>query len=312
MNDTTLQLGDITLTGFEIPERVPFGGKQSLMVHPLVGGARVVDAMGAEPRPIRWSGIIFSTPDTVANARAQQIDLMRSAGQAIVLSWFTNSYLVTIKEFLPDWERFYQIPYEIECEVIQNLTQPNPTAQPDANQLVPSDLNGALTEGTETLDMDVPSTLPSPVSTYAGVSTPVSTDITWGGSDDDGGLDLTPTAGALTLARDAVDALPAKTAVAPDDLADTVSEISDAIAVIQGQAADGDRALDEGTPQGDVVGGVVPGEGGVVSAAAFTDYQITAEQVSGLFNVGNSLQRMNQNLQLANGGEPLSPISWLF
>jgi hypothetical protein len=54
--NTTLTLGDFTFARYEIPERIPFGGDQQLNVHKLVGGVRVIDALGADPMPIEWSG----------------------------------------------------------------------------------------------------------------------------------------------------------------------------------------------------------------------------------------------------------------
>ena len=47
---------------------------------------------------------------------------MRRAGKAVQLSWWTSSYTVVVKRFVWEFERFYEIPYEIECEVVQDLT----------------------------------------------------------------------------------------------------------------------------------------------------------------------------------------------
>ena len=46
MPDLILQLGDFQFQQQEIPESIPFGGEQALAVHRLVGGVKVVDAMG--------------------------------------------------------------------------------------------------------------------------------------------------------------------------------------------------------------------------------------------------------------------------
>ncbi len=119
--DTTLTLGDFVFAPFEIPERIGFGGEQKLVTHELVGGARVVDAMGRSDRPLEWSGMFLG-----ANAllRARYLDGLRVAGQAMPLKWGELAYFVVISSFLPEYERAYKIPYKITCHVIRDLTRP--------------------------------------------------------------------------------------------------------------------------------------------------------------------------------------------
>jgi hypothetical protein len=52
----TVTIGGISLSEWEIPERINFGGKQQVTVHKLIGGNRVIDAMGPDPDDVRWSG----------------------------------------------------------------------------------------------------------------------------------------------------------------------------------------------------------------------------------------------------------------
>lgn len=137
MADVTVTLGDITLTDLEVPERMPFGGEQMLVVHKLVGGAKVIDAMGPDEAPIEWSGWILG-PDSVA--RAQSIDAMRISGVPQTLTWSGFTYQVVVRSFNAQFERFYQIPYKIVCEVIANNTQPvTSSATPDVDQAVDDD-----------------------------------------------------------------------------------------------------------------------------------------------------------------------------
>ena len=121
MSDLTLALGDITFTGFEVPEHINWGGEQMLVVHKLVGGQRTVDAMGPDEAPIEWSGWIIGQN---AVARAQSIDAMRISGIPQTLTWSRFIYQVVVRSFAPSFERFYQIPYRITLEVIANNTQP--------------------------------------------------------------------------------------------------------------------------------------------------------------------------------------------
>lgn len=121
--DTTLQLGDFVFREMEIPEEIIFGGNQRLAVHELIGGGRQVDALGRREKDLEWGGLILG-PD--AMDRALHIDYLRIQGKAIPLSWGRLSYSVTIEEFHPAYQRYYQIPYRIRCVVVDNLAAPVP------------------------------------------------------------------------------------------------------------------------------------------------------------------------------------------
>lgn len=124
--ETPVQIGDVVLQGFEVPDRISFGGKQSHIVHDFPGGARIVDAMGAFDADCSWSGIFQGSS---AVARARRIDAMRQAGAPVRLSWadFTRRVLVT--EFSCDYERRgAMLPYRITCVVLPSAsTTPEPT-----------------------------------------------------------------------------------------------------------------------------------------------------------------------------------------
>lgn len=123
--DTTVKLGDFAFSDTEVPEKIPFGGRQSLAIHDLVGGVRVIDAMGGLDGPMEWSGL-FVGPDALT--RARQLDTMRRDGAPLNLSWSEFSYLVVIENFTADFERFYQIPYRISCIVAKQNDKDTPLA----------------------------------------------------------------------------------------------------------------------------------------------------------------------------------------
>lgn len=129
-----LTLGQVTFADFEIPERINFGGDQSLSVKQLVGGQRIIDAMGRIDDDISWSGMFF---ESVATQRAQFLDQMRSSGNVFNLSFAQFNFSVIIRSFKASFERTYQIPYSISCTVIQNLNLP-------LNVLVPAQYNDAI------------------------------------------------------------------------------------------------------------------------------------------------------------------------
>lgn len=159
MADVVLKLGDFTFQRNEIPESIAFGGEQALVVHRLVGGTKVVDAMGDFTGPISWTGWIEG-PDALA--RARQLTAMRAAGAAMVLSWSELQFAVVIHEFEPDFHRFYKIPYRIVCEVVEDLTLSTAgTGEASIDDLI----NGDMSAATDLADQIGDSTLTSLIET---------------------------------------------------------------------------------------------------------------------------------------------------
>lgn len=141
MADTTLILGDVTFAGLEVPASIKFGGEQRLCVHELVGGARVIDAMGRADHPLEWGGW-FLGADAVS--RAQLLDSLRISGAVQTLAWDRFQYQVIVRSFAADFQRFYQVPYRISCEVVSDQTQPvTSPPSPPIDQAINSDASAA-------------------------------------------------------------------------------------------------------------------------------------------------------------------------
>ena len=64
-----LTLGSIVFDGFEVPSRVEFGGEQQLAVHKLIGGARVIDALGRDDAALRWRGVLSGAEASSSSCR---------------------------------------------------------------------------------------------------------------------------------------------------------------------------------------------------------------------------------------------------
>lgn len=122
-----LALGDIVFADFEVPDQMPFGGQQAHRVHKLVGGARVIDAMGRDDDPKSWSGRFMGSD---ATERARHVDAMRIAGLPVALSWGEFAFTVLITAFVGQFQQPFDIPYSITVEVISD------DAQPDLNDFV--------------------------------------------------------------------------------------------------------------------------------------------------------------------------------
>ena len=117
--DVVLQLGDITFDWFEIPEVIPFGGAQRLARHQLPGGRRVIQALGRDDAPIAWEGIFLGEQ---ATDRARALDAMRVAGAPVTLSWHEFLFTVVVAECSLRFEHPARVPYQITCEVVEDLT----------------------------------------------------------------------------------------------------------------------------------------------------------------------------------------------
>jgi hypothetical protein len=147
-SDTTLVLGAFQFGGLEIPEEIRIGGSQRLSVHELVGGVRVIDAMGRSDRALEWSGLLLgsgkdakgNTVATSAIDRARYLDTVRASGVAQPLIWSAFTYLVVVREFEASYKKAYHIPYRIVCEVISDLTSPiTASGQPPVDQAIGDD-----------------------------------------------------------------------------------------------------------------------------------------------------------------------------
>lgn len=119
--DTLLQLGDFVFEGMEVPEVLALGGAQTLVKHNFPGGARAIQAMGADHAPIAWRGLMLGG---TAFDRAKALDYMRVQGAPLPLTVFNNVYTVVIARFEYLVERFYKVGYSITVEVISDDTQP--------------------------------------------------------------------------------------------------------------------------------------------------------------------------------------------
>lgn len=115
MVDTVILLGNFQFRDHEIPELINFGGEQKLAVKELVGGTRIIDAMGPSHGDPTWSGLITGSD---AMQRASLLDAMRIAGQALDFSVFSLRYKVLIASFIYKPEKYYQVRYDITLKVI--------------------------------------------------------------------------------------------------------------------------------------------------------------------------------------------------
>ena len=111
-----LIVGDLVLLGHEVPSRINIGGAQSVTIHKMPGGRRIIDAMGTDDGAIGWQGI-FIGPD--AARRARLLDIMRQQGVPKTLSFGDYTFNIIITHYECDYQdRGAVISYRIKSEII--------------------------------------------------------------------------------------------------------------------------------------------------------------------------------------------------
>jgi hypothetical protein len=115
MSGVTISLGGVVLQDFEVPEKIAISGGQWVIVHNLIGGGRVVDALGADGGEIEFGGA-FSGEDAVI--RAQLLDAATALGAELPLYWNSFFYMVIIDKFKVNFEKPWWIPFSLSCAVV--------------------------------------------------------------------------------------------------------------------------------------------------------------------------------------------------
>ncbi len=118
-------LGSFVFERTEIPGHLPFAGQQMVAVHNLIGGGRVVDALGPIDRDLEWRGLFLG-----ANAmrRAKKLNAARLAGKPLYLLMGNVSWKVVIADFEPDYAYVNNVPYRIRLIALSE-TWNNPPAK---------------------------------------------------------------------------------------------------------------------------------------------------------------------------------------
>lgn len=143
MADTTLQLENFTFSGLGVPDRISVGGSQQTATHRLIGGTKIIDAMGRDDLPLEWNAI-FLGPDAVQNAR--YLDGLRIAGKQVPVTWGEFNYTVIVKDFKADYLSFHEIPFSITLEVVSdNTSQLAPITGTTPDDAIAADLDTANT-----------------------------------------------------------------------------------------------------------------------------------------------------------------------
>jgi hypothetical protein len=141
MSGVAISLGGVVLQDFEVPERVIISGGQRLAIHQLIGGGRIIDALGDDPGDIEFAGA-FSGED--AAIRAQLLDAATTLGAEIPLYWDSFFYTVVIRNYQVNFEKPWWMPFRLRCAILINPEAAIAGLVNAATNLIAVDISAAL------------------------------------------------------------------------------------------------------------------------------------------------------------------------
>jgi hypothetical protein len=110
-----LTLGGVQFQTQQAPEDFPIGAiEQRLAIIELAGGGRVVQAMGAQPKPVTWKGRFY------ANEVATVIPALQGYavdGRERLLTWGREQWYCIVKDVTPTYKFAFYSLYDITVEI---------------------------------------------------------------------------------------------------------------------------------------------------------------------------------------------------
>ncbi|MHB8914417.1 MAG: hypothetical protein ACYC4K_01240 [Thiobacillus sp.] len=271
--------GPFVFTGAEAPQHIAHGGSQALSRDRLIGGRKIVRALGPDESDISFSGI-FAYQGT---ARSDFLDSLRRRGDVCTLTWDNRRMLVIISEYQPDYHKPYQIGYSITFCVVSNetaLLDSVPAVTP-AQQLK-SDL-ATLNQKSACLANPVlagiSSTITGALTAMQGVMQPIA-----------GGLQpISSTIGAAAQCADQI-ANQIETATAA-----VAAPIAQLLANTQALITNTETAINEAA----TFGGIVPGNPVALSVGKYMTQLNQVTQLPAIYEIQSVGYRMQSNLALS-------------
>lgn len=97
------------------PEQVKFGLKEQIVIHKMIGGARILDMLGDDPEDISWSGF-FLGPDAVELAQA--LYALQQGKELLDLTFGLYNASVVISQLDLVYKKAFWVDYSITCIVV--------------------------------------------------------------------------------------------------------------------------------------------------------------------------------------------------
>jgi hypothetical protein len=122
------QSAPLAVSLMEIPARLSaLGGVQNNAIHLFPGGYKTVQALGAFPHKLAWSGLLIGRN---ASARSFQLDTIRRSGVTAVLQAGPWKWQGLVTSYLADFLHQNYISYSMEFEPTVDLVSTQPASAP--------------------------------------------------------------------------------------------------------------------------------------------------------------------------------------
>lgn len=112
-------LGNVVFSVDEAPDELPIAITQALRVSDLIGGKRVIQAMGTVWKPLKWEGYFFGIN---SQYRARLLSRMMAEATVQRLTYLSYALDVVIEEFTANYQHEYEIKYEIMVQVLNDAS----------------------------------------------------------------------------------------------------------------------------------------------------------------------------------------------
>jgi len=132
-----LRLGSVQFTEYESPSELALSSAQSLAIHDLIGGRRIIQPLGVVWHPISWDGLLR---DKNAEARSETLQRMLADSKIQRLSYSSHAFDVVVKEYEAKIRHLYKIEYKISVEVVKDASGKATIATPTT---IDSQINSA-------------------------------------------------------------------------------------------------------------------------------------------------------------------------
>lgn len=286
-------IGSLTLTGYEVPDVLRVGGEQDLIVHKLPGGARVIQAMGADPASLTLAGKFMGA---TAATRARQLQAMRDAGTQVSFTAAGIALQVVVASFTYDYgTRGFVIPYTVTLEIVPQLGITSSLSSASLSSLVGTDLAGAITSVTATLGTvsTYSTNVLGQVSSVTGQITPIATLVGAGGFLAHAQDSLTLASGVATAGVNLASA-PAAAASLIGNLQSAGSSLMSTISSAGGNLV----GISAAAPSGSIV----------TDAPSLAAASANAGALAAAVTTGGYVNRSLDNAALATGATPAAPV----
>ena len=288
-----ITLGGLSLNGYEVPDVLRVGGQQSLVVHKLPGGQRVLQSMGDDPAQLTLSGK-FVGP--TAATRARQFEAMRKTGQQLTLSAAGISVQAVVASFSYDFQlQGAVVPYQLTVEIVTQVALSSSLSSSSLSSLVGSDLGSAITSVSATLSSvsAYATNVLGTVSSVTGQITPIANLVGAGGLLA-GVQDKLTVASGLTTAGVNLASAPAAAASLVGNLQSAGSSLMSTISSAGGNLV----GISAAAPSGSIVS----------DAPSLAAAMANAGALASAVTTGAYVNRSLDNTALSTGSNPSAPI----